>query len=309
MTYPVIRIDGWRKLSDETMGSKRKYWFEADAGVKYLFKYPRLNSGEAWAEKAVAEIARLLSIPHATYELAVFEGDNGTISEDILRKEEGNDLRHGNELLQLFNPEYDMEKQQRQSEHSYARITRILSGVNARWPKGYPIVGQALDGLEVFAGYLVLDALVSHSDRHHQNWAVIGKYDQNRDEHTVEIAPTYDHASSLGRELTDEKRELYLSMENGIKTYADRCRSGIYWLESDHKACHPIRLVSLAAGEDPISHIHWLRTVAALHVEDIRHIFASFPDGWISDSAARFAIELIEQNKTQLSDLLAEMES
>ena len=60
-----------------------------------------------------------------------------------------------------------------------------------------------MDGLsawEVFVGYLVLDALIGNTDRHEENWAVIvsesGRY----------LAPTFDHASSLGFLLSDPQR-------------------------------------------------------------------------------------------------------
>ena len=309
MKYPVIQIDNWQPLSDETMGSKLKGWFAAETGKKYLFKYPRLNSGEAWAEKAVAEIAGLLDVPHASYDLATFGGERGIISLDMVNSDEGNQIVHGNQLLGIFDPEYDQEKRWKQSEHTYARITQILYDVNAKWPEGFKIIGHTHSGEETFAGYLVLDALVSHSDRHHQNWAVIAKYNEDKEEHSVEIAPTYDHASSLGRELTDKRRDLYLQMDNGIQLYAKRCKSGIYWQESDSSACHPAELVRLAALGDKLIFSHWLSAVSKLNIKDIANIFATFPKGWMSDASVRFALELVRFNQSQLSAILMEMRS
>jgi serine/threonine protein kinase HipA of HipAB toxin-antitoxin module len=44
-----------------------------------------------------------------------------------------------------------------------------------------------------FTGYLVLDALIGHTDRHEENWGVIeGITGAKR------LAPSFDHASSLG---------------------------------------------------------------------------------------------------------------
>ncbi len=66
------------------------------------------------------------------------------------------------------------------------------------------------------ASYLVLDALIGNTDRHHENWGFLGQVLVNIDEVSeaarlvkqggYDIAPSFDHASSLGRELPDEKR-------------------------------------------------------------------------------------------------------
>ena len=58
------------------------------------------------------------------------------------------------------------------------------------------------DGFDMFVGYLMLDALIGNTDRHHENWGIM----TGRGRPQV-LAPTYDHASSLGRELSDQKRQ------------------------------------------------------------------------------------------------------
>lgn len=54
------------------------------------------------------------------------------------------------------------------------------------------------------AGYVTLDALILNTDRHHENWALIrARSSDGRLIHRV--APTFDHASSLGRNEPVEK--------------------------------------------------------------------------------------------------------
>ena len=44
------------------MGSKPKVWFQLN-GENWLFKEAREATGEDWAEKVVAEVAREIAIP------------------------------------------------------------------------------------------------------------------------------------------------------------------------------------------------------------------------------------------------------
>ena len=59
---------------------------------------------------------------------------------------------------------------------------------------------------DVFVGYLLLDALIANTDRHHANWAILLRPSQGG-MRQAGLAPTFDHASSMGRELTDARRQ------------------------------------------------------------------------------------------------------
>ena len=74
--YPIVKVERESvHESEEMMGSKNKFWYldPMEEEEYWLFKYPRCNTGEHWAEKIAAEVAALLEIPHARVELAVFE--------------------------------------------------------------------------------------------------------------------------------------------------------------------------------------------------------------------------------------------
>ena len=84
----------------EAMGTKRKFWYRdrsSQDGTKWLFKYPRPDTGEHWAEKIAAEIARMLDIPRARVELATCRGQRGSATKSFRREEEK--LIHGNQIL------------------------------------------------------------------------------------------------------------------------------------------------------------------------------------------------------------------
>ena len=78
--YPIMNVHNEWRPESEPMGSKKKFWFRPDDSVRrdWLFKYPRPETGEHWAEKIAAEIATTLETPHAKVELAVFQGDRGS---------------------------------------------------------------------------------------------------------------------------------------------------------------------------------------------------------------------------------------
>ena len=54
-SYPIIQVDPEWVLEDEDMGTKEKFWYRkpGDGENKWLFKHPRSNTGEHWAEKRV----------------------------------------------------------------------------------------------------------------------------------------------------------------------------------------------------------------------------------------------------------------
>ena len=56
--YPIVEVERESVRESEDMGSKDKFWYLQDAGY-WLFKHPRCNTGEHWAEKIAAEVAAL----------------------------------------------------------------------------------------------------------------------------------------------------------------------------------------------------------------------------------------------------------
>jgi hypothetical protein len=100
--------------------------------------------------------------------------------------------------------------------HSLLNIRLALEGAAA--PPGFKGPDE-LNGFDVFAGYMVLDALVANRDRHEQNWAVLTPQLISPPER---LSPTYDHASSLGYNVVDAKREAYLGDSSRLRAWAEK---------------------------------------------------------------------------------------
>jgi hypothetical protein len=185
-------------LEPEALGTKQKFWYrQSDKEPRWLFKYPQQNTGQHWAEKIAAEIADSMGILHAKVELTLFQGERGSATESFAR--DGRELWHGNQILagKLFG--YDSEQRFRHSEHTLEHIFQALDGT-------FSSDDARRRAKLAIADYLVLDAIIGNTDRRHENRAILRKRVGDRWQGIV--APTFDHASSLGRELLDPTRPL-----------------------------------------------------------------------------------------------------
>jgi hypothetical protein len=160
--YTVFEIEPEWVLEPEALGSKEKFWYRAkDGEPEWLFKFPQSNTGQHWAEKIAAEVTACLSILHARVEFAVFQGTRGSATESFAR--DGRSLFHGNQILAGQVLGYEPGKAFGQSDHTLMNIFTALDKI-------FLTPGGALKFKAIFAGYIVLDALIGNTDRHHENW-------------------------------------------------------------------------------------------------------------------------------------------
>ena len=77
--YPIVDIPQDAREDIEQLGSKPKFWVSLADG-RWLFKVARPNTGEDWAEKVAAELAKHLDIEAADVELASYVDLRGCVS-------------------------------------------------------------------------------------------------------------------------------------------------------------------------------------------------------------------------------------
>jgi hypothetical protein len=148
----------------------------------------------------------------------------------------------------------------------------------------------------------MLDALIGNTDRHHENWAILEDPRSGEDRY-AELSPTYDHASSLGRELTDEGRAKGLSRELPSRSpayYSDRARSAFYEHERDSKPVSPIRAFQIGCALREVAGRAWLERLEKLPEQLFSDIIESIPTNRMSRTAREFALELLKCNKDRL---------
>ena len=307
--FPIIIVtqEAYELSNQEAMGSKYKFWFEHPELGRCLYKQVRENLGEDWAEKVASELCKLLEIPHANYELAATnDGSLGVVSSYFLPN--GGTLVHGNELLSSIVTNYPTFATYNLSQHTIDLVLRIISDESVKLPIGWTAPSGIQKAVEVFVGYLLLDAWIGNGDRHHENWGVV----QNKavlttsetahiaptTSETVHLAPTYDHASSLGRDLSDEQRQ-----KRSVEAYANKCFSAFYGNVDDKKPLKTVDVFDYAARCYPNAAHIWLERLEGISKANILDIFNRIPNTRISPIAANFAQKILEFNQHRLLTL------
>ena len=271
------------------MGSKAKFWYHTSDAEKWLFKRCREKTGEDWAEKIAAEVAELLELPHARVELAEADGERGCVCLDFAGH---SDLIHGNELLWQWDQTYPKTQMYRVSAHTIENVLQVLKNPSIAPPAG---TAQGMTAALIFAGYLALDALIGNGDRHHENWGLL------RSGSRVTLAPTYDHASSLGREFGDDKpRSEWMRKAGGVADYARRARSALYGSPSERRPLSTHAAFHAAAKQIPNARETWVQRIERLSDDALRQIIQKVPSRRITPTASEFALELMRENRRAL---------
>ena len=291
--YPIIEVERGSGGESEEMGSKDKFWYlhpKVEEGY-WLFKYPRFNTGEHWAEKIAAEVANLLEIQHARVELAVFEENKGSVTKSFAQEDQ--ELIHGNQILAIAVHGYDRRRRFHQSSHTLANIWQVMDRI-------FVESEDAEQAKLCLAEYVILDALIGNTDRHHENWGILRE--RKNDHWEGFVAPSFDHASSLGRELQDTRRARILA-EDRIGDYVEKGRGAIYWLEDDRRGASPLELVRRATHEYLELFHPALTKLKKLDEIPVNNLVNRVPSNWMSPPAKKFAIALMSYTLEQLQEL------
>lgn len=293
--FPVLLLADDAPDLLEQLGTKEKYWFRVD-GRRYLFKIGRPNTGENWSEKIAAELAGLLGLPHAHYDLAIWRGRKGVLSPLFVPK--GGRLILGNELLAELHAGYPRHEIRRVKDHTLGRIHALMThpeiGFPPAWQPPGNTVGTAFD---LFLGYLLLDAWIANQDRHHENWGLI--HHQGR----IYLAPTFDHAASMGQNETDGTRQDRLSTKDRgrhISAYVTKARSAISEGKTSSKPLLTLELFQKAAAKSPQAAKSWLARLRQIPDNAVKTLFEQLPLDEATPVARQFALTLLALNKQRL---------
>lgn len=301
--FPVIEVDENAAESTEQLGTKEKFWFRHPELGRCLFKVSRQNTGEDWSEKIAAELCNLLGLPHARYELAISGDMYGTISPSFMP--EGGALIHGNELLLQLVPGYgDAASGYRVPQHTIDLVLNTIGNEDVNLPLDWtPLDGIHL-GVEVFVGYLLLDAWIGNTDRHHENWALIERFAATSGgAPDLHLAPTYDHASSLGRNELDENRQRRMVSRDKnftVEAYVQKARSALYLNADDRRPVTQLEAFRHAAQRYPAGASVWLDRLASIPMAEVDILFERIPVDRLSPIASEFARRILLINRDKL---------
>lgn len=300
--FPVVDVSMWRVVEAEPVGRDRKVWLRspsvpADLRTRehnWLFKpviVPEHGTpqGEDWTEKVVSRLGRLLGVTCADVELARRHAEAGSISRNVVP--DGGELVLGSELMGTVVPGYQEGQQNPPGRpgHSPEHIVEALAGCPAA--AGH----EHVSGAGMFAGYLVLDAWVANQDRHDQNWAVTRSSASGE----LRLAPSYDHASSLGFSLRDDRRQALLT--EGLDRWAERGRARRFEHDPSRPKQEVPSLVDTAhRAIDLVGHRdgRWLDRLRAVEDPMVDAVLRAIPE--LSAVTRTFVLALLNLNRRRL---------
>ena len=298
--FQIVEVAPEDAQAQESLGTKEKIWLKHDRLGQCLYKKSRSNTaGEDWSEKIASELCGLIKLPHAEYELATCNGEYGIISRSFL-PEHGN-LILGNEILARIHPDYPKDTRDL-SQHTLDRIFGAFDRLEAKYsevslPLGWEPIDNIIKVQHTFIGYLLLDAWIGNSDRHHENWGFV-ELDKK-----LYLAPTYDHASCLGRNEPDQIRSARLRTQDrgySVEAYADKCQSYLCVRIGNKKRLKTFEAFCEAAKLYPQAACIWLDRLESISFDRTLELLERIPDRRISLMAIEFAHRILIHNQNKL---------
>jgi hypothetical protein len=313
-TWDRVDASDWEVWEVEQSGSSEATWLlEPFTGERWLHKDTKIPSngieqGEDWSEVVSTQVARLLGVPCAPTRLCARAGRRGTLSRTIVPK--GHDLWEGAVVLETAGapgffrqiedrpPVEDPQRPgMRRPGHSLANIRTALEGVVP--PPGFA-GPDGLTAFDVFAGYMILDALIANPDRHEQNWAKLTPRLLTMPE---ALSPSYDHASSLGHNLRESARQRCINEPDRLERWAAKGLAVRFEhrLPAPTLVDHAANAVMMCTDEGA----DWLWE--QFHTLDLTPVLEALNGGEVpamSEAAATFAHDLLNLNLRRLRDAI-----
>lgn len=292
--YEIIEIESKNEI--EQLGTKEKYWiYDEKEKVKKLFKIGRENTGEDWAEVFAYQLALIIDLPVAKYELARYKDKLGTISTNFVL--DGERLIHGNELLVRILKDYPEDRFYKVREYRLETVLNLIQLLEKEKKLGLK------NALYDFIGYLVFDCLIANQDRHHENWGFVVEKEQK-----LRLALSYDHASGFGGKVQEKEAKNRLNTNDknySVKAYCKKAKTPFY--DKDLNKLSTLEACKIASKYDLNAFCDWMNKILKLDIKDIQRILDYIPDEFIKKYQKDFAIEILKENITRLEGLKKEI--
>ena len=296
--FPIVPVDSRTAVALEPLGTKRNFWY-LDGAKRMLFKAEERGTGDDWAEKIACELCRLLGLPHVHYELAHDEvaGVPGVVCETFAPWPRT--WVPGNEMMQERDAAYPLRESNRFKvrEHTIDAVADVVRQVAPPPDTAAGSVSAGRSALEVFAGYILLDAWIANQDRHHENWGVV------REESLVSLAPTFDHGASQARNLTDEERHERLTSRDAnrqVQFFSRRARSAFFGSADDRKPLTTVAAWRAFSSLVPDAARMWLDRLAGIDDGTVDTLLHRVPPSRMSEVCRTFTSRLLAENRERL---------
>lgn len=269
-------------VSKQTLrGAVEKYWIEVPEIGRCLLKLEEPTTNGAWVEKITSEVAKVIGIPTATYELVrLSDGRKGILSPNYLSRncDEITGKQCLEDCLGVGNYRYSVET-----------VIDTIDSLDLVLPKFTPLPLQIQSSSDLFVGYLLFDYLVDNFDRHYENWGI----EIDNVSGQKQLLPNYDNGLGLGFLMFEEE-----AAQVDPASYVLNQASAFQ--KSQGRSLPMVELLAEVITLKPEAAQAWSERIRAIEPEFIIELFQRIPAGWVSESAQGFAVELIEFNREQI---------
>lgn len=185
----------WKEYDGASEGSGRseKIWLQnPDTGQIGLFKFKKdIDTTDNISECIAYDLACILGIPCAKFEVGMYEGREGSMSYNILKKPD-QILVEGIHFIMLMYPKYNPELFIDTMTSNRYSIEMIKKAIERFVP------------IDDLLKMLMFDYLIGNSDRHQNNWAILIENGKMR------WSPLYDNSSSLCAYISEKNIPNYM---------------------------------------------------------------------------------------------------
>ena len=259
----------------EAQGYLPKFWVDHPILGNSLVKLEQ-NTAPAWSEKISYEIAKLIKLPCARYELANYIDEEGKVLPAVISPSfRDRELRYinGDALLRNLYGSY---------QYSVNVCLKALVETKVGLPQNYSPDPNIKDGADLFVGYLILDYLIANNDRHSGNFE-IGISDRG----TKILAPVFDNGASFATDMGD--------IVYGNKTPREYLNNIVSMFGvTVQKAFETAKSIRPQAAES------WIKQLSQIEPAQFVEIFDRVPFKRIDNIARNYALDLIEINRSSI---------
>lgn len=274
----LIDVSGWEKdMKRQASGTRAKFWLvnpDPNDNTLFLFKIPRENTGEFWAEFIASKLGRYIGVNTMDAEIASYNNTIGTIARNFVGSNE--ELNEGGDLFFRLTQDFD---RYRLEYYDFLNIIKVLSEYDLE---------------KDFISIPIFDAFIGNQDRHCDNWGIINS------NNGYKLSPIYDNGASMGFNLSQEHVEKLLRDERMFKGYCNRGRS-LIGLPEKRKPKY-IDLLSIMKRNFPIEGKKEMEKINKVNQPLINKILNEIPSELMKDIYKEWVLKLLLYKREWLNN-------
>lgn len=266
----MLDITNW-KVDNElnASGTREKFWvIHPETGERYLFKLPKENTGEIWAEKIASEIGKHLGLYMMDVSIAFFGNRNGLLLRNFT--EYGvEEFYDGGDLIKAIIEDFDPYTL---NDYSLLNICKAI---------------EPFQFEKEVAQMIMFDALIGNQDRHCENWGIIIGRNGER------FAPIFDNGASLGFNNSEDRVKLMFKDKKMFDAFINKGKSLIS-VEGIRKPKVGQLLEALNNMYPDLVNME-IKRLNSLQMSSIKHILNEIPESIMSNTYKNWVEQLLSQ--------------